>query len=144
MSDARPEQAAGAVDVATVEALLAAAEAAPGKWRASGGTMPNYLYSENTRRLLAALHDCSLPLACDCTSPKYLTHIYGQEPQRVAAADLPTLRRLIFCHLRADRFVEGHLAQALTSGQFGRIVRRALRLLSGSATDCGNTTAVEV
>lgn len=56
---------------------------------------------------------------------------YEKDPTLVASADVETLERLLTCHIRADRFVEGHLGAMVESGQITAILRR-LRQLRGS------------
>jgi len=49
---------------------------------------------------------------------------YEADPARLAAADVATLRRLITLHVRADRFVEGHLAAVAADGTLLTLLRR--------------------
>jgi len=49
---------------------------------------------------------------------------YRSDPEALAGANLLTLRRLLTTHVRADRFVEGHLASVLESGHITAILCR--------------------
>lgn len=47
-----------------------------------------------------------------------------RNPQKLSAADLPTVRKLITYHCRADRFCEGHLEEMFQTGHILSILRR--------------------
>lgn len=49
---------------------------------------------------------------------------FSQDPSVLASASLEDCRRLLAAHVRADRFTEGHLVEALRSGQVLAILRR--------------------
>jgi hypothetical protein len=51
-----------------------------------------------------------------------------QHRELIARARVETLRRLLTCHMRADRFTEGHLVYAFESGGFTAILRRLQQL----------------
>jgi O-acetyl-ADP-ribose deacetylase (regulator of RNase III) len=53
---------------------------------------------------------------------------FVDRPQRVATADLTTLRRLMTMHVRAERFNEGHLDWAIDNGHIAAIVERLLAM----------------
>ena len=49
---------------------------------------------------------------------------YYRNPDLLATADIPTLRRILTVHVRKDRLCEGHLARMFTSGQITGILHR--------------------
>ena len=113
--------------------LLACVEAHPGTWRTREGAMPYFEYGAEAERLSAAIYQTGLPLAFDWMAWSDQARQNRECPSRLAQADLPTLRHLLFYHLRADRFVEGHLAGVLGDGHLGSVLRRIPRLLAGDA-----------
>jgi hypothetical protein len=60
---------------------------------------------------------------------------YERDAALVAHADLPTLRKLLTAHVRADRFCDGHLAAVWRSGHLLAILER-LTALRGAAIAC--------
>jgi hypothetical protein len=57
-----------------------------------------------------------------------------EHPQRLAEASLEDCRMLLAAHVRADRFSEGHLLQALEDGHIVSVLQRVATLLDGRAT----------
>ncbi|MEO8541199.1 MAG: DUF6508 domain-containing protein, partial [bacterium] len=49
---------------------------------------------------------------------------YVDEPGLLEAADLSTIQKLITTHVRANRFIEGHLAAVIENGHFAAILVR--------------------
>jgi Family of unknown function (DUF6508) len=47
-----------------------------------------------------------------------------RDPARLREADLPTIVRLFTMHVRADRFMEGHLAEAIERGWLLALLER--------------------
>lgn len=56
------------------------------------------------------------------------------DPEAIGRATLEECRRLLVAHLRRDRFVEGHLAAVIASGEVVAILRRASTLTAGGPT----------
>jgi hypothetical protein len=49
---------------------------------------------------------------------------YYEKPERLAGADVDTIRKLITLHIRKDRFSEGHLAAMVEEGHIAAIFAR--------------------
>lgn len=59
------------------------------------------------------------------------------DPERLAGADLTDLVKLLTSHVRADRFVDGHLADAVQQGWIAGILRR-LAAIDGLLDDAAS------
>lgn len=49
---------------------------------------------------------------------------FHDDPATLAAADVPTIRKLLTLHIRNDRFSEGHLAAMVEDGHLAAVLRR--------------------
>lgn len=49
---------------------------------------------------------------------------YVDDPRRLENSDLSTIQKLLTAHIRADRFIEGHLAAVIESGHVAAILIR--------------------
>ena len=52
------------------------------------------------------------------------------DPARLAEADLDTVQKLLTCHIRSERFSEGHLSGAIADGRLVRLLARLAMLAS--------------
>lgn len=91
-----------------------------GEWADAG----YFSYSPEVDDWIRALYEQNFFLTFDWTRWKEEAQRYRSEPGALETADLLTLRKLLTTHVRADRFVEGHLASVLESGHVTAILRR--------------------
>ena len=83
-----------------------------------------YLYSEKTVELLSNLSEAGLVQSFDWPSWRENAERYIENPELVQHADLETLQKLITTHLRAERFISGHIAQMIDNGHLLAILQR--------------------
>jgi len=90
-----------------------------GEWADAG----YFSYSPEVDEWIRTLYEQDFLLPFDWTRWKEAQR-YRSQPGALETADLLTLRKLLTTHVRADRFVEGHLASVLESGHVTAILRR--------------------
>ena len=95
-----------------------------GEWVVRKGHMPHFRYDPDVDRFVLALYRQHIVLQFDWVSWKDEAKRHMASPDSLAEADLLTIRKLLTTHVRADRFVEGHLGQVLNSGHIVEILRR--------------------
>lgn len=81
---------------------------------------------EAVPHLLREVHRAGLVTSFDW--PTWMTgrgRELSGDPDAIAAATLEECRRLLVAHLRRDRFVTGHLATMIDTGELPAILRRA-------------------
>ena len=93
-----------------------------GEWRTPEGQFPHYFFSSEANRLIDALN--KLIIVFDWPAWKEEAQTLMENPDALAKADLPTLRKLVTTHVRAERFNEGHLASQFKSGHLLAILQR--------------------
>jgi hypothetical protein len=93
-----------------------------GEWRTPEGQFPQYAFSEEANRFISALG--KLVIVFDWPAWKEEATTLMENPDALRKADLPTLRKLITTHLRAERFNEGHLAAQFENGHLLGILER--------------------
>ena len=134
----RPLPKADARDRATVDwkaaiAFLAAFEAPSytfGRWHQPEDQPGYYEYSPEVIAFIETLYAASVVLDFDWPSWQPQAMRYWEQPSRLHSARLLTLRKLLTLHVRADRYVEGHLASMLESGHITAILRRVAHLVA--------------
>jgi len=89
--------------------------------------------SREVDAFLKGLYEHRFVIPFDWSNWERLPH-YKERPDAVATAPLEDCLKLLTAHVRADRFVEGHLASTLESGELQRLLRRIQALL-GAAGD---------
>jgi hypothetical protein len=102
-----------------------------GEWVVEEGHFPWYRYSEEVNGFLTTLRREGMVFAFDWPEWKHEAERYLTNPTALQSADLLTLRKLLFTHIRADRFTEGHLAKVLENGHIASIMRRLKQLREG-------------
>jgi hypothetical protein len=123
---------------AKIDALLRflpvfeAADADHGEWRLAGGVMPYLVTSEAVTGFVEALYGNGWVEPFDWGAWQETAAGYAGSPERVATADIDTIRKLLTTHVRKDRFCEGHLVAMIASGHIAAVLRR-LRDLRGPA-----------
>jgi Family of unknown function (DUF6508) len=105
-----------------------------GEWRShepSARKEPNWWYwspSQEVDEFLRGLYQHHLIIEFDWSNWERLEH-YKARPEAVQGAPLEDCLKLLTAHVRADRFVEGHFASTLESGEMQRLLRRICELL---------------
>jgi hypothetical protein len=100
-----------------------------GAWELRPGAAPLCQYAREVREFIRLLYERNIEVidfawaawqseAARCVA----------EPQRLATADLLTVRRLITTHLRSERFSEGYLLVLFQSGHMTAVLRRLAEL----------------
>jgi|GEM_PF-924697 len=95
-----------------------------GQWIQKRGQFAYFAYSPEVLEFQSALYRHNIIIVFDWTIWDDEAKRYQAEPKALETADLLTLRKLLTAHIRADRFVEGHLASVLESGHIAAILRR--------------------
>jgi hypothetical protein len=95
-----------------------------GEWQRSEGQFPYFSYSRQVIEFLETLDEQNILVPFDWTSWNEERQRYQSKPGALEAAGLLTLRKLLTAHVRADRFVESHLAGVLESGHITAILCR--------------------
>lgn len=95
-----------------------------GEWVVRKGHMPHFRYHSDVDGFVLALYRQHIVLQFDWVSWKDEAKRHMARTDSLAEADLLTIRKLLTTHVRADRFVEGHLGQVLNSGHIVEILRR--------------------
>jgi hypothetical protein len=95
-----------------------------GEWRTREGSFPSFVYHSEVTDFIQTLYEQGFVIYLDWTSWREHAERYQSDSASLAEADLLTLRKLLTVHVRADRFVEGHLAGVFASGHIAAILRR--------------------
>lgn len=104
-----------------------------GQWVTHEGQFPFILLTAEVDEFIATLYEQNILVQFDWTSSIDQVERYQSDPDALGEADLLTLRKLLTAHVRADRFVEGHLAGALQSGHITAILRCIKRIRGKTA-----------
>ena len=96
-----------------------------GDWQSPEGQLGHYEYSPEVLAFIETLYTARVLIDFDWPSWQQQALRYWEQPSRLQAARLPTLRKLLTLHVRKDRFVEGHLASMLEAGHITAILKRA-------------------
>ncbi len=88
------------------------------------GSLPHELNSPAVDRLHTALGRNGFIQPFDWQAWGDRVREFMDNPALLDSADLETLCRLLTAHVRADRFIEGHLNQVVTDGHIQAILRR--------------------
>jgi len=105
----------------------------PGQWVESEGQFPHFAFSPEVEGFIQALYQQNIIIPFDWRSWSEKAKRYQSDPDALEASDLLTLRKLLTAHVRADRFVEGHLAGLFQSGHVTKILRRLKHIRDGMA-----------
>jgi hypothetical protein len=111
-----------------------------GEWRShepSARREPNWWYwspSKEVDDFLKGLHEHHLVILFDWTNWDRLEH-YKARPDAIGTAPLEDCLKLLTAHVRADRFVEGHFASTLESGELQRLLRRICELVESEGNE---------
>ena len=88
----------------------------------------NWRLSEQAQEFIAALYQNGWIADFDWPSWQDQAIQYVESPERIASADLETIRKLLTTHVRKDRFCEGHLAAMFENGHLTALLRRLKEL----------------
>jgi hypothetical protein len=91
------------------------------------------MYSPEVNNFVQTLYEQGIIYVFDWTSWKEEAEHYQSDPHSLKGADILTLRKLLTAHVRADRFVEGHLASVFESGHITTILRRLKQIRDNMA-----------
>lgn len=100
-------------------------------------SLDNYSLSPPARQFIEALYENGWVVDFDWPSWQDEAITYVRSPDKVASADLETIRKLLTTHVRKDRFCEGHLASMVKNGHVGALLRR-LGELCPKTGGCGS------
>jgi ADP-ribosyl-[dinitrogen reductase] hydrolase len=95
-----------------------------GQWVGQEGQFPYFSFSPEVDEFIGTLYKQNVIIPFDWRNWSAEAERYQSDPDAVEMADLLTLRKLLTAHVRADRFVEGHLANVFESGHITAILRR--------------------
>lgn len=103
-------------------------------WRVGAwGDMPSVVSHEVARTLHAYLHTYMLlPEPFDWMNWQAEALAYHDQRELLHTADLPTLRKILTTHLRADRLVEGHYDALLENGFLRDVLEQVANRLQSS------------
>ena len=93
-------------------------------------SMPYASLSERATEFVDACYQANLVQSFDWTAWAEKNAALAHEGKGLESADLDCIIRLVTAHLRADRFVEGHLLEVLKSGLMRRILERLQEISS--------------
>lgn len=89
--------------------------------------MPYPVTGAAVGRLVTAIYDRNIIVSFDWTTWQEAERFV--DPVAVNGATLDEVRRLLTLHVRQDRFVTGHLAEAVANGHVGALLRRLQALV---------------
>lgn len=95
-----------------------------GQWVEQEGQFPYFSFSPEVNEFISTLHKQNMIILFDWKSWREEAKRYQSDPDALEASDLLTVRKLLTAHVRADRFVEGHLASVFESGHITAILHR--------------------
>lgn len=101
-----------------------------GREASAAHTMPSVAHDERVLAFVQELYDLEVVAPFDWGT--WFEERGGElweDPARLAGASLEECRMLLTAHVRADRFTEGHLLAALSSGHLVAVLERVRRLL---------------
>ena len=95
-----------------------------GHWVEQEGRFPYFSFSPEVDEFVDTLYKQNIIIPFDWVNWREEAEGCQSDPAALETADLLTLRKLLTAHIRADRFVEGHLASIFESGHIAAILRR--------------------
>lgn len=135
MSEQPPELTPVQIDaVLRFLPMLEQPDYSPGEWSQGGYQMPYYSYRPDFDAFIDALYDQGVVFAFDWMTWQDEAKRYRTDSAALESADLLAVRKLLTAHVRADRFVEGHLAAVFAEGHLTAILQR-LKQLRARMTD---------
>ncbi|MBN2003837.1 MAG: hypothetical protein JXA21_10805 [Anaerolineae bacterium] len=95
-----------------------------GEWYEAEGQFPHFVMNTDVSDFIHTLYEQEIAISFDWSNWKEAASRYVSEPGALEKADLLTVRKLLTAHVRADRFIEGHLAGVLENGHIIAVLRR--------------------
>jgi hypothetical protein len=95
-----------------------------GEVQAPEGQFPYYAESHEVLEFVQVLYETEMVFPFNWNQWQEEARQYMDQPEKLASADLLTLRKLLTTHVRVDRFSEGHLGQMLENGHVTAILKR--------------------
>ena len=99
-----------------------------GQWHTPAGHLPYFSFSSEAQEFIRALYQQRIIFAFDWQSWREQAQYYQTHTDALQTADLLTIRKLLTTHVRMDRFVEGHLANAFDQGLLTAILWQLKRI----------------
>lgn len=127
MVEAGGPPAPSAADIDAALAFLPVLERADfqaSRWTREGSWVPRLVDAPEVRQLQQVLARPGFVVAFDPPAWRAEAEHYQRDPEALARAPLVDVCRLITMHLRTDRFVGGHFASVVASGQVAALLRR--------------------
>lgn len=93
-------------------------------------SMPYDSLSDRAMEFVEACYQANLVQSFDWSTWAEKNAALAHEGKGLESADLDCIVRLVTAHLRADRFVEGHLLEVMRSGLMRRILERLQEISS--------------
>lgn len=95
-----------------------------GEWHTREGQSAYFSYKPEVDEFIRALYEQGLIIQFDWPSWGEENKRYRSDPAALDEADLLTIQKLLTAHVRADRFVEAHLAGIFREGHLAAILQR--------------------
>ena len=96
----------------------------PGEVVRRQGQLPYWDYDSRVVRFIRALYDNGWIVDFAWTEWQREAKRYWNDPGLIGEADLDVIQKLFTTLVRRDRFVDGHLAEAISNGHVVAILRR--------------------
>jgi hypothetical protein len=104
--------------------VLERADFQASRWTREGSWIPRLVDAPEVRQLQQVLAERGFVVPFDWQSWRAEAEHYQSDPEALARAPLVDVCKLLTVHLRTDRFVGGHFASAVASGQIAALLRR--------------------
>ena len=96
-------------------------------------TLPFVQFSDETEAFVSCLYEEQVVAGFDWGAwVARRGRALSEDPEQLSGATLEECRMLLAAHVRADRFVEGHLLEVLENGQIVAVLTRVAELLDVS------------
>jgi len=106
------------------------------------GQFPYYDLAPVGMRLHRALYESGVMIEFNWSKWGRRADELMHDPRALGRARLVTLRKLLYGHVRYDRFCDGHFGSVLESGHIAAVLRRAAHLL-GAAPQRGRPSSTK-
>ncbi|MFZ3135993.1 MAG: DUF6508 domain-containing protein [Thermodesulfovibrionales bacterium] len=94
-------------------------------------TIEPYIYSHKVSEFITTLYRCNFIQEFDWTSWHDECEKYQKDPHLIGDINLETIIKLLTTHVRADRFVSGHLVSVIDDGHLLKILQRLAEIRRG-------------
>jgi len=99
-------------------------EFVPSRVESPAGMTPYHVFADELTQFHRAVYENGFVFQFDWRAWQEDAIRYCEQPELLVSADFETLRKLITFHVRAERYVEGHLPRQVESGHLAAILRR--------------------